>query len=229
MERVPGDYFRFERKFLISNIDRNCVESMVLMHPAFFREIFYQRYVNNIYFDYLTFNNFMDNIDGLAARTKYRIRWYGEMQGLINNPKLEIKVKRDLIGYKNAYDLPLLNINSLTNINLLRETIDASMIDERIKFLLKEQIPVMLNRYRRKYFATSDNKFRITIDDHQSFYKFSALTNYFLENRYDYGHIILELKYDKEYDSLASSITNHFPFRLTKSSKYTHGINLLYA
>lgn len=229
MEKVPDDYYRYERKFLVSHTDRESVERMIMMHPAFFREIFYERYVNNIYFDNLAFDNFIENIDGNTDRTKYRIRWYGEMGARIKNPKLEVKVKKNLIGYKKSYDLSHFDISSQIKITSIRSVIEGSITDQKIKFILKDQIPVFLNRYRRKYFATSDYKFRITVDDDQSFYKFSSLSNSFLVRQDDREHIILELKYSKENDYLASLITNYFPFRLTKSSKYTQGIRLLYS
>ena len=38
---------------------------------------------------------------------------------------------------------------------------------------------------------------------------------------------ILELKYGHAKDDEASEITKHFPFRLTKSSKYVLGISKL--
>jgi hypothetical protein len=39
---------------------------------------------------------------------------------------------------------------------------------------------------------------------------------------------ILELKYDHEQDEEAGFITNHLPFRMTKSSKYVMGIESFY-
>jgi len=199
------------------------------MHPAFFREIFHERYVNNIYFDNLAFDNFFENIDGNTDRAKYRIRWYGELGVRIKNPKLEIKVKKNLIGYKKSYELFSFDMSSQIKIVSIGDVIERSITDQKIKLILKDQIPVLLNRYRRKYYATKDNKFRITVDDDQSFYKFSSLSNSFLARQDDHEHIIMELKYSKENDYQASFITNHFPFRLTKSSKYTNGIRLLYS
>jgi len=229
MEKVPDDYYRYERKFLISYTDRKSVESMIMMHPAFFREIFHERYVNNIYFDNLAFDNFFENIDGNTDRAKYRVRWYGEPGVRIKNPKLEIKVKKNLIGYKKSYELFSFDMSSQIKIVSIGDVIERSITDQKIKLILKDQIPVLLNRYRRKYYATKDNKFRITVDDDQSFYKFSSLSNSFLARQDDHEHIIMELKYSKENDYQASFITNHFPFRLTKSSKYTNGIRLLYS
>ena len=47
-------------------------------------------------------------------------------------------------------------------------------------------------------------------------------------NYQDNSNVILEIKYDDKYDLEAAKISNNFPFRLTKSSKYSRGIELLY-
>ena len=46
-----SDTFRYERKFIISQLDRHHVETLIKNHPAMFSEIFHERSVNNIYFD----------------------------------------------------------------------------------------------------------------------------------------------------------------------------------
>ena len=49
----------------------------------------------------------------------------------------------------------------------------------------------------------------------------------FLKSVKDFKSVILELKYQEEYDEEANSIINQFPFRLSKSSKYVNGIQQL--
>ncbi len=39
--------------------------------------------------------------------------------------------------------------------------------------------------------------------------------------------VIMEVKYDEKYENNANYITDNFPFRLTKSSKYVAGLQLL--
>ena len=109
------------------------------------------------------------------------------------------------------------------------DLINDSNINSTLKFTLQDQIPVLLNRYRRKYYESNDKKFRITIDDDQSFYKIKAYNNDFLYKYEDSDSIIVELKYNINSDSEVANITNALPFRLTKSSKYARGIELLYS
>lgn len=199
-----------------------------MKHSAFFSEIFHERYINNIYFDFLNFNNFNDNIDGNMYRTKYRIRWYGDMLTKIETPVLELKIKKGLVGTKESYKLNQFELEKGIDILKIRNLIKVSKINSNVKFSLLDQIPVMLNRYKRKYYVSNDKKFRITIDDEQSFYKINRFNNSFLNSHKDLNNVIVELKYDKQNESEVNQITNEFPFRVTKSSKYARGIELLY-
>jgi len=88
--------------------------------------------------------------------------------------------------------------------------------------------PVLLNQYKRKYFQSADKNYRITVDTDLRFYRIGNYSNPFLHQVTDNGHIILELKYNKEMDDNVGLITNAFPFRLTKSSKYVSAIDRIY-
>ena len=67
------------------------------------------------------------------------------------------------------------------------------------------------------------------MDDAQAFYKIHAFNNAFLQVCKDPNNVIIELKYDEKDDPDAAQIVNRLPFRVTKSSKYARGIELLYA
>lgn len=221
--------YRYERKFVIPNLDSFSVESIIKRNVGFFSEIYHQRYINNVYFDYLDFNNFTDNMVGNMFRSKYRLRWYGDLFSDIENPKLEIKIKKGLVGTKKLFDIAGFRMESGIDAIDIKNAINTSLQDSLLpKLCLQSQQPVMLNRYRRKYFQSCDKKFRITIDDNQSFYKIAKFNNSFMQSVKDYNRVILELKYDRDDDLKASEITRLFPFRLTKSSKYARGITMLY-
>jgi len=220
--------YRFERKFFVHNIDRAAVENIILHHPALFSEIYHERYVNNIYFDSLEFKNFIDNIDGNMYRTKYRIRWYGDIFTAVEKPVLELKIKKGLMGDKKSFPLVPFKVDIGLSASMLKDVIRNSNIDSKIKFNLQGQVPVILNRYKRKYFQSNDKKFRITVDDEQSYYKINKFNNTFLQRNKDSDNVIIEIKYDKKYDLEAGEIAGKFPFRITKSSKYARFVELLY-
>ena len=91
MENNHG--LRCERKFLVGDLSVDELEDVILHHPAIFRPIFSERFVNNIYFDSLEFISYHQSIEGLDQRKKVRVRWYGDLSGSIKNPILEIKKK----------------------------------------------------------------------------------------------------------------------------------------
>ena len=104
--------FRYERKFLISQLSRHEIESIIRLHPAAFSEIYHQRFVNNIYFDTVGLSAYKDNLTGISDRLKVRIRWYGDLFCLIEEPFLELKIKRGFLGGKLRF--PLASFQSYT-------------------------------------------------------------------------------------------------------------------
>ncbi len=219
---------RYERKFFISFMNPYEVRDILSSNPAFFSEIYHTRFVNNIYFDSMNKKNYFDNIDGVPNRVKYRIRWYGELFGAIENPILEVKGKKGLLGYKEKFALKPFTLDSSfcrnTVINLIKNASDLPAdVVEAILCLS----PTLLNRYKRKYFQSAFGDFRATIDSEMKFFTLNDSFNSFLTSSTDDVNTILELKYPPKKDKDASKITRSFPFRLTKSSKYTTGVETL--
>ena len=106
--------------------------------------------------------------------------------------------------------------------------IDNSDIPEILKLDIKSLNLTLLNRYSRKYFESADKHYRITIDHDLLYYRINHHHNNYLEKIVDISNVILELKYNHNNDTNAHYITNEFPFRLTKSSKYVMGLNKIY-
>ena len=217
--------YRYERKLFISDINDQEVETIINFHPAMFSEIFYKRSVNNIYFDSPGLQNYFDNVSGNMERKKTRIRWYGELFDNIAKPVLELKIKKGLLGRKLSYLLYPFRLDSHFN---MQNIIQNEKIPEIIKTGLNSSQPVLLNRYSRKYFLSADKRYRITIDTDQVFYEIGLRNNSFLNKLSDDINVILELKYNMNFDDDANHITKHFPFRLTKSSKYVTGVEKIY-
>ncbi len=220
--------YRYERKFFVENLSVQQVESIVKLHPAMFSEIYHQRFVNNIYFDSLNLESYFDNIDGSPHKIKFRIRWYGELFGHIEKPVLELKIKNGLSGKKESYQLPSFELDKTFNDLIIANAIDKSDVPEITKMKLKSLEPVLLNRYSRKYFKSAGGDYRITVDTNLDFCTVSNHNNSFLSKLFDDINVILELKYDQKMDDNANYITNYFPFRMTKSSKYVACVNKLY-
>jgi len=208
---------RYERKYKIENLSYSLVEQSIRLHPAGFRKIFPDRQVNNIYFDTSDWTTFKENVMGIAERKKFRIRWYGENLQDIEQPIFEIKIKSNQLGDKISH--PILPFQ-LSKLDLTFNEIQ-NLSEAKVSLL-----PTLLNSYHRSYFGTPDGKFRITLDRKLRYF---SLLNNFIFNTYqiqDEG-VVMELKYKETLDLATDRITQHFPFRMTKSSKYVSGIELV--
>ncbi|MCF6185435.1 MAG: polyphosphate polymerase domain-containing protein [Bacteroidales bacterium] len=220
--------YRYERKFIISEISAEGVTEIIKNHRSFFKEIYRERYINNIYFDTQNLTYYYDNSFGKSQRKKFRIRWYNDLFGEVQNPVLEIKIKNGLLGIKESYPLKSFNINSEDLISELKKCLRTSELPEKVYEEINVLFPVLINRYKRKYFIDFSKKFRATIDSETEYYGVNNKINLFNSKISDNQNVILELKYQEEDNSNFSAISAQFPFRMTKNSKYVNGIVFFY-
>jgi SPX domain protein involved in polyphosphate accumulation len=208
---------RYERKYKIENLSLSLVEQSIRLHPAGFRKIFPDRQVNNIYFDTSDWTTFKENVMGIAERKKFRVRWYGENLQEVEKPVFEIKIKSNQLGDKISYPISPFQ---LSNLNILIEEV------QKLSEAKVPLIPTLLNSYNRSYFGTPDGKFRVTIDRNMRYFSMTNNTQFY-NYRVQDEDVVLELKYDETLDLATDRITQHLPFRITKSSKYVNGIELV--
>ena len=219
--------YRYEIKMVADALYLGEVRSWVFTHPNAFQIASPPRQVNNIYFDTYNYKNYIDNVNGNTDRIKVRIRWYGDMFGYIAKPVLELKIKRGLLGKKISTPINSFTLDDKTSIQTIIQHLADSDISNLVDF--QSLMPTLLNQYSRNYYLSSNGKYRITLDTVLKYYAINAYDNTFLDHNTDSDSVILELKYDKESDSSSDIISNYFPFRMTKSSKYVTGIETLYA
>ncbi|UBM63279.1 polyphosphate polymerase domain-containing protein [Candidatus Sulfidibacterium hydrothermale] len=219
---------RYERKYLISDMQRAAVQQQIRLHPASFSPIFYPRYINNIYLDTAGLDAFYENLAGHGKRKKARIRWYGDMMGKVSKPVLEFKIKEGMLGNKLLFPLQPFEMDENFNAEMLRDVfLHSSLPDWALESVLKQK-PSLVNRYKRTYYATFDGKFRLTLDEELSYFAVGPAPNYFLE-KYVSRDLVVELKYAYADYREAVSIADFLPFRLTKSSKYVTGIGMIFS
>ena len=220
------DTYRYERKFAVSELSFHGVEHIVKNHPSYFREIYQQRFINNIYFDTQNYTNYLDNSYGKAERKKYRIRWYNDLFGNVETPVLEVKIKKALLGIKKSFQLvPFQFDETLTN-EKLRQVIKDSKLPDWITEHMNTLFPTLVNRYKRKYYREFSKRYRVTIDSEVEYYEIANRNNTFRNKQKDNTNIIVELKYEYNDNNDASLISSKFPFRMTKNSKYVNGIEV---
>ncbi|WP_353777096.1 VTC domain-containing protein [Winogradskyella sp. 3972H.M.0a.05] len=220
--------YRYERKFTVPrSFKTNEIEQVIKQNTFLFNEIFEQRQVNNIYFDTVGYNDYFDNVLGVSDRKKIRIRWYGSTFGLIEKPVLEIKIKKGLVGDKWSYKLNPFMLDETFDSKSIQNTFEQSNLPIPILQSLKMVYPALLNSYNRKYFMSANNKFRITLDFDLLYYKIDRRINNFRRPPSKDKNIIVELKYALQEDMLSYHVSNQFPFRLNKNSKYVNGVNTI--
>ena len=220
--------YRYERKFIATPLSKDNTEALLLMHPASFREIYTERYVNNIYFDTPALDFYYDNVEGRFDRIKVRIRWYGNFLGKIKSPILEIKKKSGVVGTKLSFILPDFDFNSSSDLANIMDIIYNANLPKEIKLKIYNLIPVLANRYKRKYFLDFSKKYRVTIDYALEYYPLLNVFDFRSIEAKDFSKIVVELKYDVEDNNYLSEILRDFPFRQNKNSKYVTGIELFY-
>jgi len=207
--------FRYERKWVFQNIDKETLLLSLLSSKLFFIEQFNERVVNSIYFDTLNLKSALDNLDGISNREKHRVRWYGKNTELFTTPILENKIKKNFQGHKIFYRLDKFNKKTLNNNSLSNLT---KNINELLP--LKNLQPVSMTSYRRIYLISADKKIRATLDFDL---KHKKMINY-IENFFiNINDIILEFKYSSNLDGYLRNLMPGIT-RLSKNSKYINSL-----
>jgi len=152
------------------------------------------------------------------------VRWYGDLFGKNVKPKLEYKLKDGLLGDKWLFELPEFTIEPGFTSRSLSEVFANATLPSPITEDLLPLRPTLLNTYYRSYFLSADGKFRITLDESMAYYRFDYPRAHFMAVHRTPNDFIVELKYLPEQDKLAHTISQKFPFRMDKSSKYVNGI-----
>ena len=212
---------RYERKYPVTGCSPEAVESFLRLHPLSFSEIFQVRRVNSLYFDTPDWDLLEESLSGDAERMKIRIRWYGDFLN-VKNPVLEIKIRHFDTGEKLLFKIPHPNITPIDiaemGPGLIRDLYAPDM----------EIRPAVFVSYTRSYFGNPDKRFRVTIDRELAYRNPQPSHFENLAPVMD-NSVIAELKYETQDDDWLSEFTEHFPFKIGKSSKFVKGMMLTVA
>ena len=225
VESIPEDErtdLRFERKFTTQRHPR-VVIALVKSHEAHFREIYHQRRVNNIYLDTLGYESFYDNTDGLSRRTKTRIRWYGNLRGTPDSMQLEYKHKRGLLGFKDTFAVQPFKVGAGMRSQSVHGALRGSDLPPTVQNHVRGLEPALLNSYERRYFVSRDERYRVTVDWDIKSWQLARGSNSLIGAVRE-PSVVVELKYDSDDDRDAHAISQLFPFRVSRNSKYVAGL-----
>lgn len=214
--------YRYEKKYIVKTVYVKEVLSLLKLHPAAYYKIYPHRYVNSVYFDTSEMRNYHSHIHGELQRKKIRIRWYGEEEGLIERPVLELKEKKGDVGLKRSYSLSSLVIDKKTDwCTYFKNGTLPIEIKEEAKFL----IPQILTRYCRYYYISGDKHCRLTVDTDICFKRMSGAAALMVRSERYLNSSIIELKYSNQNDAVNYEIGTLFKARITRFSKYLEGIS----
>jgi SPX domain protein involved in polyphosphate accumulation len=203
---------RFEKKWKINSNHFYDVFRALTESNFNFVEQYDSRWVNSIYYDDNFFNSIIQNLDGNELKKKIRLRWYGSNE-TINQLFLEIKSKKGLVTQKRKINLREKNIK--LNDELLKK-LQIKILRKYPNFL--GQNPITKVRYNRTYFISKNKNVRATIDkniSYQKIYNYKIKFESFKDN-----DLVLEFKYNTEFDSYVRNNLNKISLRLSKNSKF---------
>ncbi|MBV1881139.1 MAG: VTC domain-containing protein [Pseudomonadales bacterium] len=215
---------RFEYKYVAKERDEYDIEHWITSHPAGFREVHEPRQVNNVYFDTIDFDAYSENLSGVSARQKYRLRWYGD-HTQPRSPALELKLKRNKYGWKFSYPLDELPHFKSTSWTEIKNTIIQQLPESEVS-AFEPLVAILMNHYDRRYFCSWDDKIRLTVDLHHAVYDQRLMTT---PNGASPSNspspLVLELKFHPQDRLLCTEITKDIPLRQSRHSKYAVGAN----
>ena len=229
-KNLSSEGYRYERKFLIDDLDYDTAFNLVYCSTAGFIEAYPPRMVNNIYYDTFDFSSFHENVDGISDRMKTRIRWYGEDTEWARKLVLEYKMKDSMLGTKKSYSLSGLSFRIDNDLGVIHDALELQQnLPEGVRIEMMRRTPILANRYKRDYLISADGLYRLTIDTDMQYYPICNNKINWCNVHSDMKSIILELKYPVDLDNGVNDVSNTLPFRLTKNSKYVTGMFYVYA
>jgi len=219
---IPADA-RYEVKFVADATRYRELERWIRLNRAGFRTSYPPRRVNNVYFDTPDLFAFAENLSGASARSKVRLRWYGET----DHPEstiLEVKRRRNHLGWKNHYPARAMDFRSHRWLKLQRELRSALSPEGRL-WLDSHPQPILINRYHRQYFESPTGHIRATLDWRQGVFdqRLNARPN--LRNRTNLPDtLVMEIKFEHSDHALGSEVVTGTPIRVSRNSKYMIGV-----
>ncbi len=213
-----------EIKFISRETNLDHLLRWLRLHPSAFVRPFPDRRVNNVYFDTWDCRAFSDNLEGSSVRAKVRYRWYGEA-AMPDAGALEIKRKRNFFGWKLRYEVAGTPGRPGAGWKEIRHTMLANLAADGRRWLEDNPLPVLINRYRRRYFESADGMIRATADTALGIWdqRFDPRPSYHRRANLP-AVLVVEFKFARRDRDLASDVLRSIPLRVSRFSKYASGL-----
>ncbi|MBT8265249.1 MAG: VTC domain-containing protein [Bacteroidia bacterium] len=217
-KKASDNNWRFERKYALSSEEFLQFERLLMLSDL--KVLFPDRSINNCYLDDVRQSAFTESVEGYAEKIKTRIRWYGSLFSEAR-PILEFKLKQNHSNKKETFKLFNTSFSKTTNWDNYIDDL-RSFVLEKYQFKLAENLkPVLLNSYKRSYYANFEKTLRLTVDRDLEFR--SPLGHLKNKMPHKIDAYIIEIKYNNK-----EALTNFSMLKnLGKFSKFTTGVRLV--
>jgi len=211
---------RHELKFTSDESAYSELVMMLRLDRAGVRTLHPRRRVQSLYLDTTFQRSLEDNMAGLGAREKVRLRWYGE-DGTSVLAVLERKRRENSLGWKETQALSQpIQIAGAQRRSFMREL--ERRCDERWRrHVLHGLEPVQWISYEREYFTSADRRVRLTLDRRLRCADQRPLSRLTDAPRSPAPRVlVLELKCAPEHLASASDLAGRISIPLGRCSKY---------
>lgn len=220
---------RFEVKFTGAGSAADLIRTWLRTHAAGFVEPYPPRYVNSAYFDTHGLSAFEENLIGASVREKVRLRWYGRDAAADDRSTLEVKLRRNKLGWKLSY--PVVGVpRPDTTWVAFREGLRRQLPDDaRLRLDLNPMV-ALVNQYYRHYFLSGDGRIRVTLDTQLRTFDQRFGRRPCLHRDVEMPDmLVVEFKFRPEDRPDAMRMIQGIPLRVSRSSKYAIGCALIAA
>jgi hypothetical protein len=226
MSEKPPEDARYEIKFVADAVRYHELEQWIRLNPAGFHTSFPPRQVNNVYFDTPDLYAYAENLSGASARSKVRVRWYGDTRQP-EKTQLEIKRRRNHLGWKHTYPAGPMDFENRTW-GQLRRDLRRSLPPAGRIWLDESPQPVLINRYFRRYFVAPEGGLRATLDFRQQVYdqRLKSRPNFRIRANLP-DTLVVEIKFGRHDHVLGSEVIASLPIRVSRNSKYMIGVGAI--
>ena len=221
--KINNTFWRFEKKIIIRKECLYSFISLIKKNNFFLNEKYPKRNVKNLYLDTYSYTSFFQNLEGLSDREKFRVRWYDKKFDEKIKGNFECKIKRNKINSKKIFQLKPFKISLEDNSYKIYEKIKLACSDKEYKRLITTLRPSLFTEYRRSYYSSPCDQFRITLDNDVIFRKTS---NLLIKNEIK-NKVIVEIKYPSHAEKDFKNFIKDIPYRFSRMSKYVNAVSQL--
>ncbi len=173
---------------------------------------------HTLYFEDAGLSSYHENKGGISKRWKSRVRWYNSGE---KNVHFEFKERASIYSSKDRVKLDLPVPITQIKFSELKKIFRSQFSSEQYERFLYRSEPVLLNEYKREYFADPHSGIRLTLDYDIKCYDQTGRNMPAMKFAHHFPHlIILECKVGVRSTEVIERLLSPLRLRLSQSSKF---------